>query len=251
MLRARFLYFSMSVCLALTATAALGEQRQLAELPLRADGALPVKLVSSGRCMFGDYDLIAADLLAAEVPSLLLTIEPFGAAPQPPLAAAVLHTAGTGGRITSAAGYDLDLTLPPNLSAQLLALYICRDRLGSGTCGDKPLLPFNAALKPHTVKGGATEDPGDKIYYFELLILSSGKVHFPDTLFSEDLLARMPVHIRAVLGSSLDPAAFARFCNTAKTLLSEPLAINAGRLQIDLPRIDRVRCGQLRVPPGR
>jgi hypothetical protein len=79
----------------------------------------------------------------------------------------------------------------PNLPAATLAgLYLCKDGEDKGTCGDKPIEPFDAMINEHHIPReqidektgrilGTIPPPTarpDKIYFFTPVILKGGSV---------------------------------------------------------------------------
>jgi len=241
-----------ALCLLFPALAAAQGTKpaQLAALDLPAGSPLPLRIKSTPRCMFGDFDLIAADMGGGKQGSLILTVERLDEPAAPPLAMASLYGPGLGAAILSRDGYGLELPPAAASAPQLLGIYICRDAARTGRCGDKPLVPFGQALDAHSSKNPAAQvKVADKVYFFSFIIASGGKIHFSNQLFDDDVLARLPAQVRALLKSAPDPAAFTRLTKAIRTIGSEPLALDGGKLVIDLPRVDIRRCGQVREPP--
>lgn len=213
----------------------------LKRITLGAERSLPLSIVSTGRCMFGDYDLMASDLNSAKTPSIILTIEPL---PQgKPLAAASLFEQGVGGKILKG-GYALEISLPPDMPDQLLGLYLCRDSLATGRCSDKPVLPFADALKPYTDELPKDYEAADKVYFFAFIVVKGRELYFRDQLMTDQATAALPSQVRKLLGPGGDGDAYSRIEMLSKVIGSEPLkAGESGRLVLDLPHLDQQRCG--------
>jgi len=237
-------FFVILVCL--SSVTAWAEEAKLNKMALGVNRTLPLKIGSKGRCMFGDYDLMAMDLNSTKTPSIILTVEPLNDGK--PLSAVSLYEQGAGASILQE-GHKVSLPLPADAPDQLLAVYICRDSIASGRCGDKPVVPFNESLQPYTQERPKDFEAPDKIYFFSLLILKGGDVYFPGELMSDDSLGRLPGQIRKLLPGTLDAAVFSKITALTKVIASEPMALGEGSILINLPHLDQQRGGQGRKKP--
>ncbi len=235
----RLLLAAIGVFVCTAAACAEAQTPQLKKAPLAEDGSLRLRIVAQPRCMFGDYDLIIADLGSSKERSVILTIEQLLGPPGAPLAAASVY-GGEGGAVAGP-GHELSLQMPPIPAAKLYGLFLCRDAAGSGSCAGKPAVSFMEALKPYMAPRPPDFQVTDKIYFFSFLVAAPDGVYFLDELMSDATIARLPAQLRA-LGVQTATDEFTKLHELVRILGSAPLRHEDGRLVIDVPRLDQERC---------
>jgi len=198
-----------------------------------------VLLISEGRCMEGDLDIIRQEMKDSPEAKLLITLEPVlpgdagvdSFAPQAQEIALSSLQAGTA----------FSFPLSPSASTRHLGLFICKDTQGKNRCAGKQVVDLaGRSGLGQPVAGG---DKADKIYFFEYFMLQDNGI----TAFDNEKLLRAGADLERYLANrsgqqdeARKVAASVHRINSAVRSISARLSPDT--ILVNLPRYERGVC---------
>lgn len=226
------------------------------QVPL-IDGRINFKVEALSRCNLGDLNLIAAEVNRepGERRRIIATIEAIPGSE-------ASFVAGNSGQILTLNQADFKTLLKPEFqiaikgakSAQIAALYLCKDGDNLGSCNKKEIENFDQMIAEHEIKpesidlasGKISEKvtaikkaQKDKIYFFNPVILSEGGINILQGKSTEEdikaELLKYDVKDKAVIDYVL---------KTLKAVGSLRLKTEDKSVVIELPFNDPEKCYQ-------
>jgi hypothetical protein len=223
----------------------LSAQTRMAELPLGK--SLNVHLRIQKRCMFGDFDVLKLDMQYsrdAKVKLALLSADGSREYGQDVFSS---FNSGAGDKdIPKAiatlfdAGERVSVPLPTKMKDGVYALVLCKVSKGKEGCAQTPVVDLNTVLDKYKQTLGEYEVPEDHIYFYQPLLVRSGKVQaFSKTISPETLeYARtgmteanmvLDEHVESVL-------------QRASVVMSNPLELFSNEIVVNLPMYNKTKC---------
>ncbi len=198
-----------------------------------------VLLISEGRCMEGDLDIIRHEMKDSPEGKLLITLEPVrpGDAGVDTIAPQAQEIALSGLQ----AGTAFSFPLSPSASTQHLGLFICKDTQGKNRCAGKQVVDL--AGRSGLGQPAAGGDKADKIYFFEYFMLQDNGITAFDNeklLSAGGDLERYLVNRIGQQGEAQKIASSVHRINSAVRSVSARLSPDT--ILVNLPRYERGVC---------
>ncbi len=221
---------------------------------------LTLQVVGTSRCMFGDLDVISADLQrAADSSKLQLSVESLEASRSTVLYPSTTESAQpTGGvrRFT----VDVPVFDRPTVLGIFLCLAVEKNGEKLGPCSEKALMTFAEMSKPHEVdinvalgadgtfqpapyKQAAEYVAHEKIYFFRFVIAQEDQLLVPTSPMNEKSYAELKSYMNSIGADVKDYQSLVkRLSSLGETLGSIPLKVKGKEVLISLPYYDTKRC---------
>lgn len=212
---------------------------------------LNIKISVPARCIFGDFDVINRDIQFSKGESnIILSLQNIKY-PENVFATRIFaemnrqYTAKTKDEFLALVkqsrdyidnlfreGENVQISIP-YMKDGFYEIALCRDMAKSGKCFDKNFKNVNELLNVYK-KPPADYEPPDNLYYYQLFYYDKGVIT-PLSGYSEDKINTF------FLGNT---EYIQRYSINLKTILSSPLKMEGSDLILQLPRFDRIKCGQ-------
>ena len=209
-------------------------------LPFVEGGAVfHVVLVSEGRCMEGDMEIIRHAMKNSPGARLLISLEPVvpGAGGVDAFAPLVQEIPLAGLQ----PGAAFSFLLPPAAAVQHLGLFICKDTLGKNRCSGKETVDL--AGKSGLGQQLPGDSAGDQVFYFEYFIRQGNSI----TAFDNERLLSAGTDFSQFLSRKSDEPAITQQVaeevlkkNSAVRSISSRLAPDS--ITVNLPHYERGEC---------
>lgn len=212
--------------------------------------SIPLQIVSESSCSFGDLDAIFFDLYhSADETKLLLTLEDFLSGEQKYFAKDLLGEQFDE-KIVTENGFESSIELAELNSTKVLALYLCKDTSGKGSCSNKKAEDINSVVDSYNAEHPKGPDfvAEDKIYYFSFLIVNKNQVSVLESPLSENEYPILKQYLESKSISSADAEKIVTKIHSLNDILgSETLSLASTKsskadVRILLPRLDSKRC---------
>ena len=225
-------------------TPAKAEENVLLEFPAKSEPAslsIGFNIHARERCSFGDMEALIFDLMASGPETkVLLSLEPLDDKSLSPAVADITNP----GKI-SPGGVSTAISVPLSDQPHVYGLYLCKDAKGENRCSGKEVMQFQEMINPYR-KGNKLDKnyrASDKVYFFQFLVVSEGKVYYPHKYLGDPDYTKLENELTALgFKNKQLPTIIKRIREVNDVLGSMKLLALPDALQIDLPKFAKERC---------
>lgn len=219
-----------------------------------------VHAVGKSRCMFGDLDVISADLKRSELGAILqLSFETLGVNP-----GSVMYPETTVKSPNKGGVRTFSVGLPTFEKPTVIGVYLCLTSGKEGgeiePCSKKALMPFSEMMKPHQIDKDKAIGPDgilqpapyietkkyisqEKIYFFRFLIAVKDHLLVPSSPMNAKSYPALKSYLISIGADVADyEALLKRIREYGEKIGSMPLRVKGKELVITLPFYDDKKC---------
>lgn len=223
----------------------LSAQTRMAESPLGK--SLKVHLRIEKRCMFGDFDVLKLDMQYshnAKVKLSLMSADGSREYSQEVFSSFTSSTSVTDipkAIITLLAdGERASVPLPKEMKDGVYALVLCKVSPGNQGCSEIPVMDLNTVLEKYKQALGEYELPEDHIYFYQPVVVKSGKIQALRKTITPETLDDAKAAIAEV--EKVDDENVHAVLRKASILMSNPIDPFSQELVLNLPMYSKQKC---------
>ena len=207
--------------------------------------SLKVRLVSTPRCVMGDFEAIVYDRIGSPDSGIVFSVEPV--LEDDKSFAGSTQVVTDPARILSGAEIGM-LEVPYSDTPKIYGIYICKKSAPEETCRSKPVMPINDILKEHSTDNKPPKRFfRDRTYFFAFVLTAGEQAFVSKAEFNPEMKDLIYSFLRTrVLDEPRFEEIFQTIWKRIKVLGPYPLGATPDSVTVSIPRYDRDKCANFK-----